>query len=360
MENIKTPRRDLLNELGLEESIVFENPDYDSAIIGYDTNDNRVVYDYGSMVEHLMNVDGMTYEEAIEFIEYNTLRAIPYAGSNPPIVLQRIDDYMDYHNYEKEEDNYEYDFNVENVTKDCINWIRDWFAKNGPGCKGVFGCSGGKDSLIVGALLKEALGPENVIGVAMPDTNQGDNDAKEICEYLGIHYMNMPIDGMTEAFNRMWFYVDDEDFKWSKQSVQNIPPRVRMTMLYALAQTFNGRVVGTTNLDERLTGYFTKYGDGLACDLEPIEMLTVDEILKMGKYLGLPSKWLNRVPSADLPNTKTDEEELGFSYKDFDNYIRGINDVPENVIEKIKNRINKNSFKLNGIAHFEPNLKIRN
>ena len=322
MENIKTPRRDLLNELGLEESIVFENPDYDSAIIGYDTNDNRVIYDYESMAEHLMNVDGMTYEEAIEFIEYNTLRAIPYAGSNPPIVLQRIDDYIDYHNYKKEEDNYEYNFNVEDVTKDCINWIREWFAKNGAGCKGVFGCSGGKDSLIVGALLKEALGPENVIGVAMPDTNQGDNNAKEICEYLGIHYMNMPINGITEAFNRMWFYVGDEDFKWSKQSVQNIPPRVRMTMLYAVAQTFNGRVVGTTNLDERLTGYFTKYGDG-GVDLLPIARLIKKEVFEASRIMGVTDAILNKKPSAGLWPGQTDEDELGVTYEDLDKYLLG-------------------------------------
>ena len=94
MENNKTPRRDLLNELGLEESIVFENPDYDSAIIGYDAVDNRVIYDFERMVEHLMNVDSMTYDEAFEFIEYNTIRAIPYFGGKSPIVLHRIDDYL--------------------------------------------------------------------------------------------------------------------------------------------------------------------------------------------------------------------------------------------------------------------------
>ena len=91
MENIKTPRRDLLNELGLEESIVFENPDYDSAIIGYDANDSRIIYDYEKMVEHLMEADGMEYDEAVEFIDYNTIRAIPYAGPNAPIVLNKID-----------------------------------------------------------------------------------------------------------------------------------------------------------------------------------------------------------------------------------------------------------------------------
>lgn len=91
MGKSKTPRRDLLNELGLEDSIVFENPDYDSAIIGYDANDNRIIYDFEKMAEHLMEVDGMEYDEAVEFIEYNTIRSIPYAGGNAPIILNRIE-----------------------------------------------------------------------------------------------------------------------------------------------------------------------------------------------------------------------------------------------------------------------------
>lgn len=83
------PRRDLLNEMGLEDFIVFENPDYDSAIIGY-SDDYRIIYDFDLMVEHLMTVDNMSFEDAIEFIEYNTIRSIPYAGPSTPIVLHRI------------------------------------------------------------------------------------------------------------------------------------------------------------------------------------------------------------------------------------------------------------------------------
>ena len=94
-------RRDLLCELGLENSVVFECPDYDSAIIGYDANNYRVIYDFEKMVEHLMKVDNISYEEAVEFIEYNTLRALPYAGSNGPIVLMSIEHYLDYSKEEK-------------------------------------------------------------------------------------------------------------------------------------------------------------------------------------------------------------------------------------------------------------------
>lgn len=83
-------KRDLINELGYEDSIVFENPDYDDAIIGV-SHDDRVIYSYDKMVECLVKADGMTEEEAMEFIDYNTIRAIPYAGELAPIVLMNED-----------------------------------------------------------------------------------------------------------------------------------------------------------------------------------------------------------------------------------------------------------------------------
>ena len=93
-------RRQALIDLGLEDSIVFENPDFDSAIIGYDAVKHRVIYDFEKMIEHLMENDKMEYEDAIDFIEYNTLRAIPYMGENAPIVLHSIEDYLDYYSTE--------------------------------------------------------------------------------------------------------------------------------------------------------------------------------------------------------------------------------------------------------------------
>lgn len=96
-------RRELLNELGLEESIVFENPSYDSAIIGYDEATSRIIYDYELMAEYLMEHDGMSYEEAIEFIDYNTLRAMPYYP-NGPIVMRGLSDYFDWVNTDSTSD----------------------------------------------------------------------------------------------------------------------------------------------------------------------------------------------------------------------------------------------------------------
>ena len=96
-------RRELLNEIGLEDSIVFENPSYDTAIIGYDDATSRIIYDYELMAEYLMENDGMTYEEAVEFIDYNTLRAMPYYP-NGPIVMRGLSDYFDWVNIDSQID----------------------------------------------------------------------------------------------------------------------------------------------------------------------------------------------------------------------------------------------------------------
>ena len=83
----KIEKREQLVEMGFEDTILLENPDYDSAIVGYDVITGKVIYSYDLMIEHLMTVDGMSEEEAIEFIEYNTVRAIPYMGEKSPIIL---------------------------------------------------------------------------------------------------------------------------------------------------------------------------------------------------------------------------------------------------------------------------------
>lgn len=84
------PNRQLLVDLGYEEAVIFNNPDYDAAIIGI-SSDNRVIYDYDLMIECLMLDEGMSMEEAMDFIDYNTIRALPYSGPDGPIVMSRLD-----------------------------------------------------------------------------------------------------------------------------------------------------------------------------------------------------------------------------------------------------------------------------
>ena len=255
----------------------------------------------------------------------------------------------------------DYTFDVEKVTGDCIQWIKDWFNENGKTCNAVIGISSGKDSTIVAKLCVEALGADRVIGVMMPDKGQGTNEADKIAEYLGIKYMVIPIDGVVAEFHKVW-NDQGSDVKWSKQSEQNIPPRVRMTMLYALSQTFNGRVVGTCNASENYVGYMTRWGDQ-ASDFEPIGNLTVTEVLQIGDYLGLPYEWVHKIPDDGLPHSSSDEQKFGFSYAELDRYIReGIepegkcNNSDESKIDKIKRMHTKNEFKLKPVQFFTPTI----
>ena len=243
-----------------------------------------------------------------------------------------------------------YTFDVENTTKECIQWIKDWFEKNGPGCNVIIGMSGGKDSTIVAKLCVEALGADRVIGVAMPDNGQHTNDADRICKYLGIKFMYIPIGPITKSFKEtVWDY---EQFNWSEQSEQNIPPRVRMTMLFALSQTFNGRVANTCNLSEDYVGYATIFGDN-AGSFAPLSKLTVTEIYQIGDYLGIPYEWVHKVPDDGLPHSSSDEKKFGFSYAELDRYIReGIepegmceNNPNERKIDKIVRMHDSNLFK---------------
>jgi NAD+ synthase len=257
----------------------------------------------------------------------------------------------------------EYTFDVERVTKDCIQWIKDWFDKNGPGCNAVLGLSGGKDSTIVAALCAKALGPERVIGVAMPDKGQGINEADKIAEHLGIKFLVLPIGDICSSFD----VVADNYIDWSKQTQQNIPPRVRMTMLYAVSQTFNGRVANTCNLSEDFVGYATLFGDA-AGSFAPLSQLTVTEIYQIGDYLGLPYEWVHKVPDDGLPHSSSDEKKFGFSYAELDRYIRediipeGIceNNPDELKVDKIDRMHHNNKFKTEivQIPHFDPLVEV--
>jgi NAD+ synthase len=132
----------------------------------------------------------------------------------------------------------------------------------------------------------------------------------------------------------------------------NIRPRVRMTILYSVAQTNKMFVIGTGNLDERLLGYFTKWGDG-ACDLNPLGLLTKKEVKILAHHLNIPDSIINKAPSAGLYEGQTDELELGFTYEEIDNYILNGTTENEDIDNRLKDRINMSSHKLNSIPIYE-------
>ena len=233
---------------------------------------------------------------------------------------------------------------IKRVKDECVKWIRDWFEVNGKGCNAVLGLSGGKDSTIVAKLCVEAIGKDRVIGVAMPDTLQGLNEADKIAEYLGIKFINAPIGRITNEYKNIFIGT-----KVSTQTLQNIPPRARMTMLYAIAQTYNGRVIGTCNLSENYIGYFTAWGDGVS-DCEPLANLTVTEVRALGHELGLPTEWVDKTPDDGLPHSSPDEVKFGFTYAVLDKYIREGECDYEDIKCKILERHNKNLFKMKRLA----------
>ncbi|MBO6026165.1 MAG: NAD(+) synthase [Bacteroidales bacterium] len=244
-------------------------------------------------------------------------------------------------------------FNAKEVKKQVVQWIRDWFYECGPGCNAVIGISGGKDSSIVAALCVEALGRDRVIGVTMPNGVQKDiSDSMKLINHLGIPYFNVNI---GEAYKALMGEVEkalgSQKTEVSNQTIINMPPRLRMTTLYAISQSMNGRVANTCNLSEDWVGYSTRYGDA-AGDFSPLGGLTVQEVKAIGKELGLPIDLVEKTPSDGLCG-KSDEDNLGFTYAVLDRYIRtGECDDPE-VKARIDEKHVKNLFKLQPIPHFE-------
>ena len=240
-------------------------------------------------------------------------------------------------------------FNVEKVTQDAVQWIRDWFDKNGKGCNAVIGISGGKDSSVVAALCVEALGKDRVIGVLMPNGEQPDFDcSQQLVAHLGIPFyvcnIKQAVDGVLQS-------LTDSGVEITRQTRVNLPPRIRMSTLYALSQSNNGRVANTCNLSEDWVGYSTRYGDA-AGDFAPLGKLTVQEVKAIGFYLGLPQNLVEKVPSDGLTD-RTDEDNLGFTYAALDKYIRTGVCEDETTKAKIDRLHVMNEFKLKPIPCFE-------
>lgn len=240
-------------------------------------------------------------------------------------------------------------FNALQVKNECVAWIRRFFEENGPTCNAVLGISGGKDSSIAAALCVEALGRDRVIGVLMPCGEQHDIDmAYLLVNHLGIKHYEVNIKGAMDGL------LASMPIELSVQSRTNLPPRIRMSTLYAISQSCNGRVVNTCNLSEDWVGYSTRYGDA-AGDFSPLCNLTVQEIKQIGRVLGLPAVLVDKVPIDGLCG-KTDEDNLGFTYAELDRYIRTGEIDDESKKARIDDLHRKNLFKLQLMPCFKPTL----
>ena len=239
-------------------------------------------------------------------------------------------------------------FNAEKIKNEVVKWISDWFEKNGKGCNAVVGISGGKDSSVAAALCVEALGKDRVIGVLMPNGEQHDIDmAQLLVSHLGIKSFTVNI---KSTYDAIFDAVTKELGELTPQTVQNISPRIRMTTLYAVSQSLNGRVVNTCNLSEDWVGYSTRYGDSVG-DFSPMSDLTVAEVKAIGRTLNLPDVLIDKVPIDGLCG-KTDEDNLGFTYETLDKYIRTGICEDEDTKKRIDTLHERNKFKLELMEKF--------
>ncbi len=245
-------------------------------------------------------------------------------------------------------------------TKDeIVQWIREYFEKNGPTCRAVIGISGGKDSSVAAALCAEALGKERVLGVLMPNGVQSDiADAKLLVETIGIPHVVLNIqDGYTGMKSMIEDSSELAEITGTKGIAReagiNLAPRLRMATLYAVAQQLpeGGRVVNTCNRSEDYVGYSTKYGDA-AGDFSPMSGLLVHEVLQIGEVLGLPQELVHKMPSDGLSGVG-DEEKLGFTYAALDHYVLTGECEDEEVKAKIDRLHAINLHKLQLMPAFE-------
>ena len=246
------------------------------------------------------------------------------------------------------------DFSVEEHIEHIVNWIKEYFINNGQNSKVIIGISGGKDSTICAALCVKALGKDRVIGVLMPNGTQNSvqdmEDSLKVCEILGIEHYYINI---GETFTSLCDEIDvsgicKEGYDTSENPMikTNLPSRLRMATLYSIAAMVGGRVCCTSNASERYISYFTKWGDN-AGDFAPIANYTVSELLAIGEVLhqrmGIPNHLIYKTPSDGMCG-KTDEENIGFTYKELDDFIL-FNKIPEE-FEVYKSIINRHKASL--------------
>lgn len=254
-----------------------------------------------------------------------------------------------------------YEFSAQFHKERIVNWIREWFDKNGPGCNAVLGISGGKDSSIAAALCVEALGKDRVIGVMMPNGIQKDIcDSVKLCEALGIRNVTIDIkpavDAVLSSMDAIYEPIRDGyvAMEVSEQTKRNLPPRIRMSTLYAVSQSMNGRVVNTCNLSETMLGWETRWGDAVG-DFAPFADLTATEVIEIGKLCNIPIELVVKKPADGLCGS-TDEDAFGFTYEQLDAYIRtGITD--EFALIKIQAMERGSKFKRREIPKYYSEIK---
>lgn len=240
---------------------------------------------------------------------------------------------------------------IRTATKDLIKYIKKYFDSEGPNSKAVIGISGGKDSTVAAALCVAALGKDRVVGVKMPCNGQKDiADSNEVINILGIESHELDI---GKCYNELILMFVNNNLYPNKVVATNMPARLRMTTLYAVAAMVGGRVINTSNASEIYVGYSTKWGDNVG-DVALFKNLTSEEVCEIGIELGLPRSLVYKDPS-DGMSGKTDEDNLGFKYSEVNAIIRHSgNDVCH--WSEIRDKHRYSEHKRLPIPAFEPSI----
>lgn len=218
-----------------------------------------------------------------------------------------------------------------------INWVKEEVQK--ANAKGVvIGISGGIDSALVAYIGKQAF-PNNSLGVLMPINKERINDLEDGLSVVKKFQIKYEIVDLEDEFTNLVLKTKIQN----NLTKGNLQARLRMSTLYAFAQENNYLVLGTDNKAEYYLGYFTKWGDG-GCDLLPIVNLYKSQVFEYAKKIGVPNSIINKKPSAGFRRDQTDEDELGFSYKDFELYDQKKLDNSI-LIKKIETQIKKTEHK---------------
>ena len=245
------------------------------------------------------------------------------------------------------------EFNAKQQLPGLLDWMRAQMKACG-GKTAVIGISGGKDSATVAALAVAAYGRENVVGVLMPNGVQPDIDySQALVEHLQIPHCTINIHDAVQGVLRE---MEKAGLTPSRQTAVNLPSRVRMATLYAVAQTLpGGIVINTSNLSEDWVGYCTIYGDSAGA-FSPLGMYTTEEVIALGAELGLPERFLIKPPSDGLTG-KTDEDNLGFTYHAVNEYIRK-GEVDPAIKEQIDRKHKVSRFKFQTLPVYQNGLPI--
>lgn len=248
--------------------------------------------------------------------------------------------------------------NYDKLIKSLVEQWRDWAVKTKTS-KFVIGISGGKDSAVVLGLAVEAFGKDSVIPVSMPCGEQGDiDDVIALLRYYDLNDKMITVN-VGSAVLSIEKALDASGIEESKQTETNLPARIRMASLFAVAQSIPGaKVMNTCNLSEDMVGWSTLFGDDAGC-YAPLKDLTCTEVKIVGEKIGVPDFIIKKAPSDGLCG-KTDEDALGFKYATLDVYIRTGYCANFKDEIKIEEMYNKAKFKQELIQLPHPELGLPN